>query len=94
MVGLTAKVGRNMLPPFKTKRRTTTHLKTKNNQNSQEIELYGSLTTKELKKKHPFRLTDRRGGAGQLGWRGCTARWWLKDQVGKAVAGSPTFACR
>ena len=71
MVGLTAKVGRNMLPPFKTKRRTTTHLKTKNNQNSQEIELYGSLTTKELKKKHPFRLI---GGVELGSWGGEDAR--------------------
>ena len=33
-----------------TKRRITTHLKTKNNQNCQKIELHGSLATKELKK--------------------------------------------
>ena len=30
----------------------TTNLKTKNNKNCQKIELYVSLTTKELKKKH------------------------------------------
>ena len=42
--------------PYTTKRRTTTNLKTKNNQNCQKIKLYGSLTTKELKKKHSFRL--------------------------------------
>ena len=41
--------------PRTTKRRTTTSLKTKNNQNSQKIELYGSPTTKELKKKHSSR---------------------------------------
>ena len=39
-----------------TKRRTTTNLKTKINQNCQKIKLYGSLTTKELKKKHSPRL--------------------------------------
>ena len=54
--------------PHTTKRRTITDLKTKNNQNSQKIELYGSPTTKELKK------TCRRGGDGQLGredlWQG------------------------
>ena len=38
-------------PPCTTKR-TTTNLKTKSNQNCQKIELYGSLTTKELKKEH------------------------------------------
>ena len=53
-------VGRYTWPPCTTKRRTTTHLKTKNNQNYQKIKLYGSLTTKELKKKHSFRLV---GGA-------------------------------
>ena len=45
-------VGRYTLPPHTTKRRTTTNLKTKNNQNCQRIKLYGSPTTKELKKKH------------------------------------------
>ena len=33
----------------------TTNLKTKNNQNCQKIELCGSPTTKELKKKHSYR---------------------------------------
>ena len=46
--------------PHTTKRRTTTNLKTKNNQNCQKIELHESLTTKELKKKHSSRLV---GGA-------------------------------
>ena len=45
--------------PHTTKRRTT-NLKTKNNQNCQKIKLYGSPTTKELKKKHSSRLV---GGA-------------------------------
>ena len=40
------------MPPPTTKRRTTTNLKTNNNQNCQKIELYGSPTIKELKKKH------------------------------------------
>ena len=40
------------MPPHTTRRWTKTNLKTKNNQNCQKIELYGSLTTKELKKKH------------------------------------------
>ena len=79
------------MPPHTTKRRTTTNLKTKNNQNGQKIELYGSLTTKELKK------TGRRSKDRQLGQRGHTARQWLEDWAGKAMAGGPdgpTFACR
>ena len=47
-------------------RRTTTNLKTKNNQKSQKIELYGGLTTKELKKKHSFRLV----GWAEMGSQG------------------------
>ena len=47
------------LPPCTTKRRTTTHLKTKINQNCQKIELNGSPAMKELKKK-PFIQTGRR----------------------------------
>ena len=47
-------VGRYNLPPCTTKR-TTTNLKTENNQHCQKIELYGSQTTNELK-KHSSRL--------------------------------------
>ena len=54
------------------KRRITTNLKTKTKQNCQKIELYGSLTNKELKKKHSSRLvggTERKhsesAGGGQ-----------------------------
>ena len=49
-------IGRHTLHPHTTKRGTTTNLKTKNNQNCQKIKLYGSLTTKELKKNHSSRL--------------------------------------
>ena len=49
------------------KRRKTTNLKTKNNQNSEIIKLYGSLKTKELKKRHSFRLV---GGAEMGSWGG------------------------
>ena len=48
-------VGRYTVPPHTTKGRTTTNLRTKNNQNCQKIKLYGNLTTKELKKKHSYR---------------------------------------
>ena len=42
-------VRRHTVPPCTTKRMATTDLK---NKNCQKIELYGSLTTKQLKKKH------------------------------------------
>ena len=63
------------------------NLKTKTNQNCQKIELYESLTTKDLKKKHSSRLVGRAG------------RTWSKvmDWAGEVVAGgqvSPTFMCR
>ena len=84
------------MPPYTTKIRTTRNLKTKNNQNSQRIELYGSLTTKELKKKHSSILL---GGAetgswgGEDSWQGSIWR----TRAGEAVTGrlsSVTFACR
>ena len=53
-------IGRDTVPPCATKRRTTTNLKTKTNQNCQKTEWHGSPTTKEIKKKHTFRLV---GGA-------------------------------
>ena len=75
---------RYTVPLCTTKRRTTTNLKTKNNQNCQKIELYGSPTTKELKKKHssiPVGRTDMdsRGGVdAQQGsaWRTVTGGGW------------------
>ena len=69
---------RHTVPPHKTKRRTTTNLKRKNNQNCQKIELYGSPTTKELKKKHSSRLV----GGMEAGSRAERTR-------GKAAAGGP-----
>ena len=82
-------VGIYTLPSRTIQRRTTTNLKTKNNQNCQKVKLYGSLTTKELKKKHSLRLigeveTGSQGGedvckvvASRPGWAG----QWLADQV-------------
>ena len=49
-------IGRYTMPAHTTKRRTKKQLKNKNNENSQKIKPYGSLTTKELKKKHSSRL--------------------------------------
>ena len=48
--------------PRTTKRKTTTNLKTKNNQDCQKVELYGRTITEELKKKQAAR------------WRGPGAR--------------------
>ena len=76
-------VGRYTLPPDTTKRRTTTNFKTKNNQSCQKIELHGSPTTKELKKKCSSRLVG--GAAGVEKTRSKTAArepgwarhsWW------------------
>ena len=58
-------VGRYTLPPYTTKR-TTMNLKAKTNQNCQKIKLYGSPTTKELKKKH----SSRSVGGVEMGSQG------------------------
>ena len=80
-----------------TKKRTTTNLRTKNNQkNCQKIKLYGSPTTKELEKKH----SSRPVGAVDMGsWGGEDLQqgdgWktrWREAEAGRA--GGPTFACR
>ena len=74
-------IGRYILPLCTTKRRTTTNLKTKNNQNCQNIELHGSLTTKELKKTHSSRLVG-----------GVEAGSSVERTHGKVVAGGPGWA--
>ena len=81
------------MPPHTTKRRTTTNLKTKNNQNIQKIELYGNPTTKELKKKYSSRLV---GEMETAGWVEKTRDKPVADRPDEAVAGrlgGPTFAC-
>ena len=75
--------------------RRTTNLKTKNNKNYQKIELYGSLTTKELKKKHSFRPV---GGAemGSQGREDARQGSSWRTGEGKVMAGGaagPTFVC-
>ena len=60
------------------KKRSTTNLKTKNTQNYQKIELYGSLTTKELKKRHSSRPVGGAEGGSQDG-----------EDCGKVLAGGP-----
>ena len=62
-------------------------MKTKNNQNYQNIELYGSLTTKELKKKHSSRLV----GGMEMGSQG---REDLEGEVAVGRVGGLTFVCR
>ena len=103
-------VGRHTVPPCTTKRKTTTNLKTKNNQNCQKIELYGNPTTKDLKEKHSSRLVggaetggqaERTQGKVAAGGPG-QARLQLASKAvvgrpGEAVGcrpGRPTFACR
>ena len=65
-------VGRNASLPLTTKRKITTNVKAKNNQNCQKIKLHGSPTTKELK-KYSSRLV---GGAETMAERTHKARWW------------------
>ena len=67
---------------------TTTNLKTKNNQNFQNIKLYGSLTTKELKKKQSPRTVE---GVEMGGWDAGTERMHGKVVAGRP--GGPTFRC-
>ena len=81
--------------PLTTKTRTTTNLKTKNNQNCQKIELYGSLTTKELKKKHSSKLVGRvetcslsgkdiwKGGGSRSRWSHICMRINWEEQLGR-----------
>ena len=70
-------IARYTFPPCTTER-ITTNIQTKNNQNCQKIELYGSLTTKELKKKHSPRQV---GGAEMGSWgieNSCQGgSWWI-----------------
>ena len=45
--GQDGRIGKYTLPLYTTKRRTTTNLKTKSNQNCQKIELYENPTSKQ-----------------------------------------------
>ena len=84
------------MPTRTTKRRTTTNLKIKTNQNCQKIELYGSLTIKELKKKHSSRLVGGVETGSQGGEDSQQGGSW-RTGTGKVAAGgmgSPTFECR
>ena len=76
-------VGRNTSLPHITKR-ITTNLKTKNNQNCQNIKLHGTLTTKEVKKH-----SSRPVGGVETGSRVREDVW----QDGSWRTGFPTFVC-
>ena len=71
--GQDGSIGRYTVPPCSTKRRTTTNLKTKNNQNCQN---------NQGVKEETFIQTGRRGGDRQPGHRGLPARWQLEDKGG------------
>ena len=64
---------RHASPSRTATKRISTNLKTKNNQNCQNIELDGSLTTKDLKKKYSSRWVD---GAEIGSWDGQDTVWW------------------
>ena len=75
-------IGRNPSLLHTTKKRITTNLKSKNNQECQKIKLHGNLTTMELKKHstRPTRLVrwvDRENpqGGGLCGWS------WLNKKL-------------
>ena len=81
-------IGRYTLPPCTTKRRTTTNFRIKNNQNCQKIKLYGSPTTKELKKKHSFRQVGGAEMGSRSGENAEQGGGWQMD----GPTGSLTFA--
>ena len=60
-------IGGYAVSPHTTKRRTTTNLKTKNNQNCQKIKLYGKKSDNQGVKEETFIQNSRKGGDGQLG---------------------------
>ena len=70
------------------------NLKTKNNQNCQKIELYGSLTTKEIKKKHLSRPETfiQRGRDGQLSREDSRQGGGWRTRASKTMAGGPRKA--
>ena len=72
-----------------------TYLKTKNNHNCQKIELYGSPTTKEIKKKHSSRLV---GGAETHGVGGhiiiTLPKMKQKERILEAAREKNTVTCK
>ena len=83
------------------------NLKTKNNQNRQKIELYGSPTTKEIKKKHSSRLVrgaemgsqvertpSKAGAGGPSEVADCGVGWAKLQLASEAAAGGPAATDR
>ena len=64
------------MPPRNNQKKDNNKLKNKKQPKLTENKLYGSLTTKELKKKHSI---GRRGGDGQPCGEDLPAQWWLAD---------------
>ena len=63
--------------------------KTNTTHNHQEIELFGSLTTKDLKKPHSSRQV---GGAEVWGWAEQSRDMvWHREVSGSGGTGNPTF---
>ena len=74
-------IGRHTVLPHtkkKDQKKDNNNLKTKKQPELTENQLYGSPTTKEIKKKHSFR-PGQRGRDGQLRWRGLAVRRQLED---------------
>ncbi|KAF6095114.1 hypothetical protein HJG60_012086 [Phyllostomus discolor] len=79
-----------MLPLFaQHKKELQLNIKTNNTQNCQKIELYGSLTTKDLKKSPSSRWV---GGAemetrwrGEEVWREVVRQWWQWNAHGESL---------
>ena len=74
------------MPPRNNQKKDNNKLKNKKQPKLTENKLYGSLTTKELKKKHSI---GRRGGDGQPGRTGFVARG--PSKVADCGEGGPSF---
>ena len=69
--------------------------KLKNNQNYQIIILYGSPKTKELKKKHSFRMVGGADmGSGAERMPGKAVADGQEGEVAASRPDGPTFTCR
>ena len=82
------------MPPHTTKGRATTNLKTKTKQNWKKIKLYGSLTTKKLKKKHssrPVGGTEMESQVERMCGKAAAGRL---SEAAADGAGGTTFVCR
>ena len=93
--GQDGSIGTNALPPCTTIRRITTNFKMKNIQNCKKIELYGSPTTKDLKKPYSSGWAE---GAEMGNQGGEDTVWWQQAGGGEAATTAsrmcnPSFSC-